>query len=380
MLLISSGLLIRAVWRVQSVDPGFVADDVLTLRTALPRPKYDDPARRADFYNRVLTSVRALPGVEQAAYTSGLPMVMGGGIAGVAVPGHEVRPGRREGVSIRFVSSQFFGALRIPLRRGRDLEDSDTPQRALVAVVSESFVQRYWPDIDPIGRTFEIRGQNRTVVGVVGDIKVRGLERTNEPQVYVPARQPPDAGLGDIYVPKDLVIRAPRQGGGLALLPAVREIIRQVDSEQPVSNVRMMAEVVGDQTATRTAQLRVLGALAILALLLAGVGIHGLLAFTVAQRSREMGVRLALGAEPSLVARMIVSEAARMAILGVVPGVLAAYAAARAMSALLFGVRPEDPLTISAAAVLCLATAVLGSLRPAVRAARVDPMSALRAE
>jgi predicted permease len=377
-LLISSGLLIRAVWRVQSVDPGFVSDNVLTLRTALPRPKYADPARRADFYNRVLTSVRALPGVEQAAYTSGLPMVLGGGIAGVTVPGHEVRSGRREGVSIRFVSSQFFGALRIPLRRGRDLEDSDTPARALVAVVSESFVKRYWPDTDPIGKTFEIRGQNRTVVGVVGEIKVRGLERTNEPQVYVPARQPPDAGLGDLYVPKDLVIRSSRPG--MALLPSIREIVRQVDPEQPVSDVRMMAEVVGDQTDTRRAQLRILGALALLALLLAGVGIHGLLAFTVAQRAREIGVRLALGAGPSLVARMIVSEAARMAIFGVVPGIIGAYVAARAMSALLFGVRPEDPLTISVAAALCLATAVLGSLRPAVRAARVDPMSALRAE
>jgi predicted permease len=376
-LLISSGLLIRAVWRVQAVDPGFVPANVLTLTTALPSPKYDDPARRADFYRRVLANVRALPGVQQAAYTSGLPMVLTGGIAGVTVPGHEVRSRRREGVSIRLVSSQFFGALRIPLRRGRDIDDSDTPERALVAVVSESFVQRYWPNTDPIGRTFEIRSQNRTVVGVVNDIKVRGLERTNEPQVYVPATQPPDS-LGGLYVPKDLLIRSLQPA--MILLAPVRAIIRQADAEQPVSNVRMMTEVVGDQTATRTAQLRVLGALAILALLLAGVGIHGLLAFTVAQRGAEIGVRLALGAKPSLVARMIISDAARMAIIGVVPGILGAYAAARGMSALLFGVRPDDPLIISAAAGLCFATAVLGALRPALRAARVDPISALKAE
>jgi predicted permease len=378
MLLISSGLLIRAIWRVQAVDPGFDPAGVVTLRTELPRPKYEEPARRADFYDRVLANVRALPGVEKAAYTSGLPMVLTGGIAGVVVPGVEVRSGRREGVGIRFVSSQYFGALNIPLRRGRDVEETDTPDRQLVAVVSESFVQRYWPNSDPIGKTFEIRFQNRTVVGVVGDIKVRGLERTSEPQVYIPAKQPPDSGLGMLYVPKDLVIRAPRQG--LALLPAVRAIVRQVDPEQPLSNVRMMSEVVGGQTATRTAQLQILGALAVLALLLAGVGIHGLLAFTVAQRAREIGVRLALGAGPSLVARMIVSEAARMAIFGVVPGIIGAYAAARAMSALLFGVQPGDPLTIAAAAGLCLATAVLGAVRPALRAARVDPMSALRAE
>jgi predicted permease len=360
------------------VDPGFTPDGVVTLRTALPTPRYDDPARRADFYDRVLTNVRRLPGVEQAAYTSGLPMVLTGGIAGVAIPGQEVRSARRQGVGIRFVSSQFFGALRIPLRRGRDVEDTDTPDRALVAVVSESFVQRYWPNTDPIGKTFEIRSQTRTVVGVVGDIMVRGLERTSEPQVYIPAKQSPDSGLGGLYVPKDLVIRAPRQG--LVLIPAVREIVRQVDPGQPLSDVRMMSDVIGGQTATRNAQVRVLGALAILALLLAGVGIHGLLAFTVAQRAREIGVRLALGAGPSLVARMIVSEAARMALIGVVPGVIGAYAAARAMSALLFGVQPGDPLTIAAATALCLATAVLGAVRPAMRAARVDPMSAMRSE
>lgn len=378
MLLVSSGLLIRAVLKVQAIDPGFTSDGVLTLRTSLPSPKYDDPATRAVFYDRVLSEVRALPGVEQAAYTSGLPMVLTGGIAGVVVPGYPEQNRRREGVSFRLISADFFDALRIPLKMGRDLEDNDTPEKPLVAVVSESFVQRYWPGQDPIGRTFEIREQNRTVVGVVGDIKVRGLERSNEPQVYIPARQPPEDGLGGLYVPKDLLIRAPSQG--LALLPGVREIVRQVDVEQPISNVRMMSAVVEGQTETRTAQLRVLGALAVLALLLAGVGIHGLLAFTVAQRGREIGVRLALGAQPSLVARMVVSEAARLAMLGIVPGLIGAWAAARAMRALLFGVPPEDPLTIAVAAALCLTTGVVGALLPALRAARVNPISALKAE
>ena len=378
MLLVSSGLLIRAVMRVQAIDPGFKSEGVLTLRTTLPSPKYDSAAPRAAFYNRVLSEVRALPGVEQAAYTSGLPMVLTGGIAGVVVPGYPEQNRRRDGVSFRLVSEDFFDALRIPVKMGRDLEANDTPERQLVAVVSESFVEHYWPGEVPIGKTFEIRGQNRTVVGVVADIKVRGLERSNEPQVYIPARQPPDDGLGGLYVPKDLVIRAPSQG--LALLPAVRAIVRQADVEQPVSNVRMMSDVVQGQTETRTAQLRVLGALAILALLLAGVGIHGLLAFTVAQRGREIGVRLALGAEPSGVARMVVSEAARLTMLGIVPGLIGAWVAARAMRALLFGVPPEDPLTIVAAAALCLTTAVLGALRPAMRAARVNPISALKAD
>ena len=326
----------------------------------------------------MLANVRALPGVQQAAYTSGLPMVLTGGIAGVAIPGQEVRPSRRQGVSIRFVTSQFFGALGIPLRRGRDVQDSDTPDRALVAVVSQSFVDHYWPNTDAIGKTFEIRSQTRTVVGVVRDIMVRGLERTSEPQVYIPAKQPPETGLGGLYVPKDLVILAP--GQGLTLIPAVREIVQRGGPGAAAVRSENDGRCDRHQTETRTAQLRVLGALAILALLLAGVGIHGLLAFTVAQRAREIGVRLALGAEPSSVRRMIVSEAARMAIIGVVPGILGAYAAARGMSALLFGVPPADPLTFSATAALCLTTAIVGALAPALRAARVNPITALRAE
>jgi len=380
MLLISSGLFIRAIWRVQDVNPGFKADGIITLRTELPSPKYDSAAPRAAYYDRVLAGVRALPGVEQAAFASGLPMVLTGGIAGVGIPGQPVAPQRRDGVAIRFVSSQYFSTLSIPLQRGRDISEGDTPERQLVAVVSESFVNKYWPGDAAIGKQFDIRNQTRTIVGIVGDIKSRGLERTNEPQVYIPANQPPPGGLGFLYVPKDMLIRAPGPRGGLALVPAVREIVRQADADQPISNVRMMSDVFDGQFQTRTTQLRILGALALLALLLAGVGIHGLLAFTVAQRGREIGVRMALGADPGAVARMVVGDATRMAVIGVIPGVVGAYFAAKWMSALLFGVEPGDPSTIIVASLLCLVTAVLAALRPALRAARVDPMSALRAE
>lgn len=377
MLLVSAGLLVRAMLRVQSVDPGFDPRGVITMQTSLPSPKYDSLLPRTVFYDRVLAGVRALPGVERAAYTSGLPMVLTGGIAGVVVPGQEPISARRMGVGFRLVTDQYFQALGIPLRRGRDIEQADTRDRPLVAIVSQSFVDRYWPGQDPIGKTFEIRDDTRTVIGVVDDIKVRGLERSAEPQVYIPARQSAEL-LGGLYVPKDLVIRAPRQG--LALASAVREIVRQVDADQPVARVQMMEEVLSGQTAARATQVRILGALAALAVLLAGVGIHGLLAFTVAQRGREIGVRLALGAETSSVARMVVSEAAGMAIIGIIPGVLGAYAAARGMSALLFGVPAADPVTILVAAAVCLATAVVGALRPALKAARVNPISALKSD
>jgi predicted permease len=376
-LLVSSGLLIRAVWKVQSVDPGFASDGVLTLRTALPASLAADSLRRTEFYDRVLAGVRSLPGVQAAAYTSGLPMVLTGGIAGVEIPGEEVRNRRTDGVSLRYITPQFFSALGIPIRQGRAIEDGDRLGRPPVAVVSESFVERYWPNDTPIGKTFQMRGQQLTLVGVVRDIKVRGLERSNEPQLYVAAAQAP-AGLGGLYIPKDLVIRASVQSE--TLLPAVRDVVRRVDPEQPVSNVRTLSDVVAGQTADRRAQLRVLSALAAVALLLTGIGIHGLLAFMVAQRSREIGVRLALGAEPGRVARMIVGEAARLALLGGIPGVIAAYAAARAMSALLFGIPPSDPVTLASGAVVVILATLAGSLAPAFSAVRVSPLVAMRAE
>ncbi|MEX2179566.1 MAG: ABC transporter permease [Gemmatimonadaceae bacterium] len=375
-LLVSSGLLIRAIWSVQAVDSGFATANVLTLRTALASTQYDS-LRRADFYQRALAGVRAIPGVQSAGYISGLPMVMTGGITLVLLPGEGDRRDGTQTASLRLASSGYFESVGISLRMGRDVSETDTPDRQLVAVVSESFARRHWPDDNPLGRTFSTRNQERTVVGVVGDVMVRGLERESEPQLYVPALQPP-VPVADQYHPRDLIIRTTRAAS--SLLPSIREVIRRIDPQQPISNVRPLADVVGDQTAARRAQVQVLGALALLALLLAGVGIHGLLSYTVAQRDREIGVRLALGARPDGIARMVLSEGTRMAVLGVVPGVVIGYLAARAMSSMLFGVSPDDPLTFGVAAAACFVMTALGCVRPAIRAARIAPMTALRSD
>ena len=376
-LLITSGLMIRAVWRVQAIDPGFAPQSVLTLRTALPRPKYDSPVRRGEYYDRVLTRVRALPGVQSAAFISGLPLVMTGLITGVDVPGREVRNRRTDGVSHRWVTPQYFQTMGIPLLRGRDVEDADTPDRAWSAVVSASFAERYWAGQDPLGKTFRHRDHTRTVVGIVGDVKIRGLERNSEPQMYLPAPQITE-DFPSLLDPKDLVIR--HAGQGDTLVAAVREIVREVDPEQPISDVRTMEEVLAGDTATRRAQLQVLGVLAAVALLLSAIGIYGLLAYTVSQRSQEIGVRLALGADPARVGRMILADGLRMAVIGIVPGVLGAYAVARWMSALLFGVAPTDPAAFGTAVGLTLLMTLAGSLVPVLRAVRVSPMSVLRAE
>jgi predicted permease len=376
-LLICSGLLMRAIWRIQAVEPGFRTAGVTTLSTALPLPKYGPTAPRQRFYGRVLEGVRALPGIAGAAYTTGLPMVRTAGIWSVEVPGVTVTGRHDNGASMRYVTSGYFSTLGIPMLRGRDIADADTADRPYVAVISESLARRTWPGQEAVGRRFKIALSERTVIGVVGDVRVRGLERSNEPQVYLASGQVADNSIIG-YIPQDLVIRStlpPDQW-----LPAVRRIVAAADPEQPISKVRPVAEIVSNDTAPRRVQLRLLGILSAIALLIAGVGIHGLLSFAVLQRTKELGIRRALGAQAGEIVGMVLREGFRLFVVGAAIGVAVALAAGRGMSALLFGVPPTDPLPILTAVSVCLLMAVIGCMRPALRAARVDPMTALRQE
>jgi predicted permease len=376
-LLVSAGLLIRALWRVQKIDPGFQTADVLTLRTALPLPKYEKVASRHDYYTRVLESVRALPGVTRAAYTTGLPMVMRGGIWGVEVPGQPTAPGETHPVGMRFVTPGLFDALGIPLRAGRDVSAGDTREAPFVAVVSASFAERHWPRQDPLGREFKLASANRTVVGVVGDVRVRGLEISSEPQVYLPYQQVEDGAIIG-YTPKDLVIRSTVDAA--VLVPSVRSIIARVDPEQPVANMRTLEDVVSAETAPRSVQVRVLAGFAAVAVLLAGIGIHGLLAFTVSQRQQEIGVRMALGARPADILNLVLRQGVVLAAVGVLVGLALAWGTGQALQALLAGVSPRDPAAFAVALVLAMTMTVAGSVWPALRAARVDPLVVMRAE
>jgi len=374
-LLVSSGLLIRALWRVQSVDPGFKTNGILSLRTELPFPKYDNPSTRDQFYGKVLADVRRLPGVTDAAYITALPMTWGGGIWPVEVNGRSQIRTEGTSASMRFVTPGLFSTLGIPLKLGRGVNESDTADRPYVAVVSESFVRRYWPHEQPIGRHFKFEGHDREVIGVVGDIRARGLERTSEPQVYLSSQQDTD---NTYYAPKDLVIHSSQPPE--RLLPAIRQIVHAADPEQPISNVRTMDEVVAGETESRTIQMRVLVVFAGVAIVLAGLGIYGLLAFTVSMRQQEFGIRLALGAGHGDIFKMVLAQGAWLAVAGLVPGLALAYIAARLMESLLAGVRPADALTFSTAAAVCLITTLLGTLFPALRAVRADPTAIMRAE
>lgn len=375
-LLVSAGLLIRALWRLQSADPGFRPEGVVTLATPLPTPKYAETGRRVQFYSSVLADVRALPGVSDAAFTSFLPILNPGGIWHVTVEGR-LEDVKARDAGLRFVTPGFFDAMGISLLQGRDVSEADRLGAPLVAVVSESFVRKYWPGQNPLGRRFEFAYGTREVVGVVNNIRVRSVERNTEPQVYLPYRQVPDGALV-FYAPKNLVVRS--SVGVATLLPALRRIIGKADPGQPVSQVRLLADIVSSDTAPRAVQVRVLGAFAAIAFLLAGIGLHGLLSFTVASRSQEFGVRMALGAQRRDILGMVMRDGVWLAVAGILPGVTLAYVAARSMSALLAGVTPGDAPTFVVTVTLCFGMTLAGSFLPALRAIRLDPTIVMRAE
>ena len=381
-LLVSAGLLIRALLTIQGTDPGFDVNGVLTLRAELPIPQYARVATREAFYRRVLQEVRALPGVRAAGLISFLPISrVRGGIWTVKVdgdrdPGGGVR-GANNVAALRYVTPGYFAALAIPQIRGRDIRESDTRERPFVAVVSQSFAERYWPGQDPIGRHFEFVFADREVVGVVGDVKFRGLERRSEPQVYLSAQQVADNWI-TFYAPRALAVRI--SGSPTSLAPSIRAILRAADPKVAITDVQTLAEMVDGDTASRATQVRVLGAFAAVAFLLAAVGIHGLLSFAVSQRTQEIGVRIALGAQPRDIVAMIVGNAIRLGAAGLAAGTVLAYAAGRSMEALLAGVRPGDAEAFGAATALTAVMLIAGTLAPTLRALRIDPNTAIRAE
>jgi predicted permease len=305
---------------------------------------------------------------------------MKGGIWPVSLDGRPVNRSENQNAYLRYLTPGYFATVGIPIKSGRDTNDSDTPNRQFVAVVSESFVKRFMPKEtaeSALGRHFTFALNDRVIAGVVGDVKMRGLEREAEPQVYLPYRQVEDGSIVG-YIPRGLVVRTSTPPQTLA--PSVRATIRQIDPTMPVADVNTLTDIVERDTASRSVQLRVLGAFALIAFVLAGIGIHGLLSFAVSQRTQEIGVRMALGAQAGDIVSMVVRRCVTLAIAGVIPGVAIAYAAGRSMEALLAGVRPADALTVAGAVGLSVLMTIVGSLAPTLRALRVDPITALRAE
>jgi predicted permease len=378
MLLVGAGLLIQTLYRLHSQYSTLRPASVLTLRTELPRTKYREHAARVAFYNNVLERVRRLPGVASAGYTTSVPLVWKGGTSGFMPEGRQPLPGLSYDANHRQVSADYLQTMGIPLRQGRYIEERDGEQSLPVAVVNETMARQYWPGEDPVGKRFSFGEKDDpwiTVVGVVADVRQMGLDEPVKAEMYLPFKQ---VGYIAFYAPRELVIRAAVDP--TSLVAAVRREVQAVDPQQPVSHVRTMAEILGVESGEQRIAMMLLAAFAALALLLASLGIYGVLAYFVAQHTPEIGIRMALGAARGDILALVLRKGMGMALVGVAVGLGGAFALTRLMQSLLFGVSASDPLTFAGVALLLVAVALVACLIPARRATRVDPMVALRYE
>jgi putative ABC transport system permease protein len=377
MLLIGAGLLMRSLSGLRAVDAGFDPSNVLIATISLPQAKYPTEGDRNQFFDRVAQSVRALPGVQSAAWVDTVPLQ--GGSTQYVLP--EGMPPRKESelpvVAVRLSSPEYFRTARIPLRSGRDFTDGDGFGRPRVVIVSEQTAQRFWPGENPLGKRLTMTMMTKEaaeVVGVVSEVKTGSLDASaadSETAVYAPAAQFAFGGA-------TLTMRT--AAAPTSLTHSMVAAIRAIDPEQPVLNIQTLDDVVEESLGERPLAMMLLAAFASLALVLALVGIYSVLAYTVRQRVREIGIRLALGAPVRGVLRLIVLEGLKPTLVGVAVGITLAAAIARVMATLLFGVSQYDLRTFGTVALIMLAAGAAGTLIPAYRATRVDPIVTLRAE
>jgi predicted permease len=385
-LLVGAGLLIQTLDRLRGQYAELRPESVLTLRTSLADNRYGEPARRSAFYEQVLSRVKSLPNVAAAGYTTAVPLTRKGGANGLSLEGRDNGPTSTWNANHRQVSPDYFRAIGQALREGRAFDDRDDERAQPVAAVNESMARAYWPGESAVGKRFKVGAPDSpqpwlTIVAVVSDVRQMGADEPVKPEMYVPYRQAapywPKAPYS-FFTPRDLVVRT--SGDPQGLVAAVRGAIHEVDPYQPVNGVRTLDEVLGVETAQRRLGMILLTSFAALALLLAALGIYGVLAFFVVQHTQEIGVRLALGARPSDVLRLVVGRGMRLALAGVVIGLAASFGLARLLASLLYGVSPSDPATYALVAALLACVALLACMIPARRATKVDPMVALRYE
>jgi putative ABC transport system permease protein len=374
-------LLARSFARLLDVDAGFNPAQVLTLRTSLPSATYTDAAAMVRAYGEVGRRLRESPGVRAAGAVTGLPLASTRGDWGVRIEGRPMDPRENLAADWQVVTPGYFEALGTPLRGGRTFTDADTLNSLGVIIVNETMATKFWPGLSPIGRRMTMGGNDRwlTVVGVVANIHHRGLDLEPRPEMYRPHAQFRFGGPdGDAVPTMTWVIRA--SGDPRAAISYARAAVAAVDSRLGISDVAAMDDVVADSTSDRRLNMLLFAMLGTLALALAAVGVYGVVAYSVSQRTHEIGVRMAIGARPGDVVRLVLGEGGRLAIAGVAAGSVVALAAARLIRGLLFEVSATDPLTFGAVAAALLAVALVASYIPARRATRVDPMVALRGE
>ncbi len=395
-LLIGAGLMIRSFYRLQSVHPGFSYEHLTSFSVSLPVKKYETEAQRVTFFNQLLENIRGLPGVEAAAAASGLPLGNNGSQTSYAVEGQAPPPKDQTPLmELSLVTPDYFKAMNIPLKSGRFFNDRDDraflagkdmtklnePQRVMAGlntmVIDEEFARRHWPNGDAVGQRIRIGGHDPTaqvvtIVGVVGRVKMEGLSTdSNRVQGYWPFAQIPD---------NDMTVLVKGQSDPNQMIASIRQQVKAVDPDQPIYNIRTMDEIRAESVAPERLNLTLLSIFAGIALVLAIVGIYGVMSYTVTQRTREIGIRMAIGAQPRDVFKMVIGQGMMLALIGVGIGLVGAFALTRLMTTMLFGVAPTDPATFAAIAILLTGVALVACYIPGRRATKVDPVVSLRYE
>ena len=375
MLLIGAGLLIRSFVRLQSVPPGFATDHVLTMEVAAAGKKYQDDKNDKpiiNFYKEVESRVAHLPGVVAEGVVSALPLTGEVGWGGISVEGYTPPPGQELQVDMRIASTDYFRTMEIPLRKGRYFTEDDAADKPQVVIIDEKFAQRFWPDGDAIGKHLWFNPKKpMTIMGVVGVVKQYGLETDGKIATYFPQQQRP----GDRMF---LAVRVSSEPAGLS--SAVVSQIHAVDPDVVVYGIRTMQDRLHDSLARQRFSSTMLAAFASFAMLLAAVGLYGVMSYLVTQSTRDIGVVMALGARSGDVIKLVLRQGMQLAAIGIVAGLAGALGLTRVMNSLLFGVSTTDALTFATVPALLAAVAFAATVIPAWRATRVDPMVALREE
>ena len=373
-LLVGAALLLRSFAKLTNVDPGFEPDHVLAFQVSLPPRSYSQPARQMTFFDTLLAKLGATPGVRNAAMVQRLPMI-GGYVLSFDVRGRpKAKPGEEPSANHRVISPDYFKAMGIPILRGRGFTPEDTATGMKVALVDEAFVKRHFPNENPIGQGLDIGNGTDgfyEIVGVAGEVRDTGLQSAPEPTMYVPYTQ-------DVFSTMWIVARA--DGDPAQLAGPAREVVRSLDRTLPAYSMNPLSTVISSSIAQQRFSMMLLAGFALIALFLAAVGLYGVVAYSVSQRTREIGLRMAIGAEPGQVLRMVVGGGMKLAIAGVVIGLAGAIALSHFVTTLLFDVTPGDPISYAATALVLLAIAALACYVPARKAMKVDPLLAMQGE
>jgi putative ABC transport system permease protein len=379
MLLVGAGLLLHSFVRLLGVDPGFDSRNLLTVKLTLPAAKYARDEQRVDAYREILRRVEDVPGVESAGLINLIPMTLKGGSSAFYVEGTPVpAPGQVPLANNRVSSGAYLRTMRIPLKAGRGFDQRDTATSTPVAIVNETMAQRYFPQGQALGKRFKLGLANAsspwiTVAGVAGDVRQYALDTEPNPEMLFPYEQ------GTFTQPRDLVLRTAGPDPKV-LATAIRRAIRAFDPDEPVDPVRTMDEIVGETIVLQRLEMVLLAAFSLVALALASLGVYGVLSYLVAQRTGEIGIRMALGASPDSVLRLVVGQGLALAGTGIALGLAGAVSLTRLLAGLLYGVRPIDPVTFAGVPLLLAISVMLASYVPARRATRLDPVAALRCE